>query len=150
MPQVRNPEDAMKEFGAIMRVEKIPGHRLQGRIAKPESRICSVIALAMLAGFVRLPKPRITRWTDQLRWAASGMMFTDYGGFSIETVQIGQRHVVNVIIPINFINGGFEERPRGISKLGCLVSTPWTHKSFIDKRRLTSQPGRQRCQSEED
>ena len=42
------------------------------------------------------------------------------------------------------INGGFEERPRGISELGCLVSTPWTHKSFIDKRRLTSQAGRRR------
>src|ERR1700691_201986 len=40
------------------------------------------------------------------------------------------------------INDGFEERPRGISELGCLVSTPWTHKSFIDKRRLTSQAGR--------
>jgi hypothetical protein len=40
------------------------------------------------------------------------------------------------------INGGFEERPRGISELGSLVSTPWTHKSFIDKRRLTSQAGR--------
>src|SRR3984885_12525289 len=39
------------------------------------------------------------------------------------------------------INGGFEERPRGISELGCLVSTPWTHKSFIDKCRLTSQTG---------
>jgi hypothetical protein len=42
------------------------------------------------------------------------------------------------------INGGFEERPRGISELGCLVSTPWTHKSFIDKRRLASQVGRRR------
>ena len=42
------------------------------------------------------------------------------------------------------INGGFEGRPRGISELGCLVSTPWTHKSFIDKRRLTSQAGRRR------
>src|ERR1700677_2223190 len=40
------------------------------------------------------------------------------------------------------INGGFEGRPRGISELGCLVSTPWTHKSFIDKCRLTSQAGR--------
>src|ERR1700678_2578955 len=39
------------------------------------------------------------------------------------------------------INGGFEERPRGISELGWLVSTPWTHKSFIDIRRLTSQAG---------
>ena len=42
------------------------------------------------------------------------------------------------------INGGFEERPRGISGLGCLVSTPLTHKSIIDKRRLTSQAGRRR------
>jgi len=40
------------------------------------------------------------------------------------------------------INGGFQERQRGISELGCLVSAPWTHKSFIDKRRLTSQAGR--------
>src|SRR5580658_443687 len=40
------------------------------------------------------------------------------------------------------INDGFEDQLRGISELGCLVSTPWTHKSFIDKRRLTSQAGR--------
>ena len=42
------------------------------------------------------------------------------------------------------INNGFRKRSRGISELGCLVSTPWTHKSFIDKRRLISQAGRQR------
>jgi hypothetical protein len=40
------------------------------------------------------------------------------------------------------INDGLADRPRGISELGCLVSTPWTHKSFIDKRRLISQAGR--------
>jgi hypothetical protein len=42
------------------------------------------------------------------------------------------------------ISGGFEERQRGISELGCLVSMPWTHKSFIDKRRLVFQAGRRR------
>jgi hypothetical protein len=37
------------------------------------------IRVAYVGGIVRLPKRRITRWTDRLRWAASGMIFTDYG-----------------------------------------------------------------------
>jgi hypothetical protein len=36
------------------------------------------IRVGYVGGFVRLPKRRITRWTDQREWAASGMMFTDY------------------------------------------------------------------------
>ena len=40
------------------------------------------------------------------------------------------------------INDGCGKRSRGTSELGCLVSTPWTHKSFIYKRRLASQAGR--------
>jgi hypothetical protein len=40
------------------------------------------------------------------------------------------------------IKDGGEQRARGISELRGQESTPWTHKSFIFKRRLISQAGR--------
>ena len=40
------------------------------------------------------------------------------------------------------VKDGSEVWSRGISELGCLVSTSWTPKSFIYKRRLNSQAGR--------
>src|SRR5437899_448117 len=40
------------------------------------------------------------------------------------------------------IRNDLETRRRRISELHCLVSTPWTHKSFIYKRPLNSQAGR--------
>jgi hypothetical protein len=40
------------------------------------------------------------------------------------------------------VKGGFESLTRRISELGCLVSTPWTQKSFISNRRVISQAGR--------
>jgi hypothetical protein len=60
---------------------------------------------------------------------------------ALENLDSCQRHFMKAIIPLT---ADFEGRPRGISELGCLVSTPWTHKSFIDKRRLISQAGRRR------
>lgn len=41
------------------------------------------------------------------------------------------------------VEDGLEDWLRRISKLGCLVSTPWTTKSFIYKRQLNSKAGRQ-------
>jgi hypothetical protein len=40
------------------------------------------------------------------------------------------------------IKDGGEKRARGISELRGQESTPWTHKSFVYKRRLISQAGR--------
>ena len=69
-------------------------------------------------------------------------MFTDYGRILNRDRSDLSAARSESNYSIYSINGGFEGRPRGISELGCLVSTPWTHKSFIDKRRLTSQAGR--------
>src|SRR5580692_11550068 len=70
------------------------------------------------------------------------MMFTDYGQILNRDRSDLSAARSESNYSIYSINGGSEGRPRGISELGCLVSTPWTHKSFIDKRRLTSQAGR--------
>jgi hypothetical protein len=137
MPQVQIPEDAMKEFGANMRVEKIPvtGFKVNRYTGVPN---LLRIRVEYVGGFVRLPKRRITRRSTavgrndvyRLRSDSQSRPFRSVSGL----------HESNY--SIYSINGGFEGRPRGISELGCLVSTPWTHKSFIDKRRLTSQAGR--------
>jgi hypothetical protein len=96
----------------------------------------------MLAGLFDSQSGESRAGPINCRGAASGMMFTDY-----ERILNRDRSDLSAArresnYSIYSINGGFEGRPRGISELGCLVSTPWTHKSFIDKRRLTSQAGR--------
>ena len=45
------------------------------------------------------------------------------------------------------IKDGGERRARGISELRGQESTPWTHKSFVYKRRLISQAGRRGFES---
>jgi len=55
--------------------------------------------------------------------------------------------MVRRFIPFIPLRAVFKRRARGISGLGCLVSTPWTHKSFINKRRLDSQAGRRGFES---
>ena len=44
-------------------------------------------------------------------------------------------------IPFIPLKDTLRNRPRGINELRCHVSTPWTHKSFIYNRRVSSQAG---------
>jgi hypothetical protein len=65
---------------------------------------------------------------------------------SLRTSKVMSGHGSNY--SVYSINDGVEERPRGISELGCLVSTPWTHKSFIYERRLISSVSSRRLSRE--
>ena len=59
-----------------MRAEEIP---VTGFKVNRYTRVTNLLRIRVgyVGGFVRLPKRRITRRTDQLRWTASGMMATD-------------------------------------------------------------------------
>jgi len=53
-----------------------------------------------------------------------------------------QRKTRHFRYSIYSIKDGGEKRARGISELRGQESSPWTHKSFVCKRRLISQAGR--------